>query len=80
MLGRVGTPGSPALRPREHFAGCRALSLHIGQGAQQADVAGWKRIRLAQFTHRDVLRSPLANAGESTKLGHTFGEASSGNN
>ena len=78
MLGRVGAPGSPALGPREQFAGCRPFPFRIGQGAQQTDVAGWKRIRLAQFTHRDVLRSPLANAGQCTKLRHTFSDASSG--
>ena len=62
MLRRVGAPRPPALGPREQFAGCRPLAFRIGQRAQQADVAGWKRIRLAQFTHRDVLRGPLANA------------------
>ena len=78
VLGRVGAPRSPALGPREQVAGRRPLSFRIGQGAQQADVARWKRIRLAQFTHRDVLCGPLANARQGTKLRHTFIEASSG--
>lgn len=77
MLCRVGTPGSPPLGPREQFTGCRSPPFPIGQGSQQADVAGWKRIGLAQFTHGDVLRRPLSDTGEFTKLCDTFGEASS---
>jgi hypothetical protein len=78
MLSRVGTPRSPDLRPGEQGAGSGPLSCRIRQGALQADVAGGKCIGLAQFPHRDVLRRPLANAWERTKVRHTFSEAAAG--
>jgi hypothetical protein len=77
VLGRICTPGSPALGPCEQFARGWPPSSAIGERAQETDIARRKRIRLPQFTHHDVLRRPFANAGQRTKSRHTLSQASS---
>src|SRR5262245_41749779 len=64
----IRAPGTPALGASEHLLRCRAHTLRVRERAHQCDVADWKGIGLAELTHGDVVRSPLADALQRTEL------------
>src|SRR6516164_4997212 len=60
--GRVGAPRTPRFGAPFEFA--RTFER---QGAQQAKIARWERIGLAQRSHRDILRGPVSDAWDLAK-------------
>ncbi len=42
----------------------------IGQSAQQTDIGGRKRVRLAQLAQRDILRRPFPDASDRAQAAH----------
>src|SRR6185437_15692074 len=63
MLRCVAAPGTPLLAARQQLRGRKRRAEYLLRVAQDADVGGGKGVGMMQAAERDVLRGPLADAG-----------------
>src|SRR5262245_11533424 len=61
MQGRVGSPRPP---PFSDEADPRSLDAEPLEGPNHTEIAGWKRVRIAQHSHSEVRRGPRPNPPE----------------
>ena len=69
MLRRVAAPGTPRFAAREQLRRRERRAEELLCIAEDADVGGGKGVRMMQAAERDVLRGPLADAGDGAQAG-----------
>ena len=72
MLRCVAAPGTPLFTACEQLRGRERLAEEMLRVAKDADVGGGKGVGMMQAAERDVLRGPLADAGNGAQAGDAF--------
>src|SRR5579872_3123546 len=68
MLGGIGAPRPPRLRALEERRRRRPHAIGLARPAKQPDIACRESVGFAEDAERDVLRRPLADAGDAAEM------------
>ena len=78
MLRCVTAPWTPLFAAREQLSGREQLAEEMLRIAKDADVGRGKGVRVMEAAKRDVLRGPLADAGDGAQAGDALFERAGG--